>query len=90
MLEEIIQHNPDINVRVIFTATNKENDRGAAVVKHLLAIQAQNNLQQTEKALDDWYLTDKKDYEVFAKKYPLHTNGNSASSSQQSPAFSPT
>ena len=42
------------------------------VVKHLLAIHAQNNIQQTKKALDDWYLEKKKDYMSFASKYPMN------------------
>ena len=41
-------------------------------MKHLLSIETQNNLQQTEKALNDWYLADKKDYDVFAAKYPMN------------------
>jgi uncharacterized membrane protein len=71
VLEEIVKHNTDVKVKVIFTATNAETDRAGKPVKHLLAIAAKNNLQLTEQALDDWYLADKKDYEAFAKKYPV-------------------
>jgi len=28
--------------------------------------------QQTTKALDDWYLPAKKEYEVFASKHPMN------------------
>ncbi len=72
VLEEIVKHNTDINVKVIFTATNSENDRAGKPVKHLLAIAAKQNLQITEQAIDDWYMADKKDYEVFAGKYPMN------------------
>jgi uncharacterized membrane protein len=72
VLEDIIQHNHNVKVKVIFTARNTETDKGALVVKHLLAIQAQNNLQQTEKALDDWYMAERKEYEIFAAKYPMN------------------
>lgn len=72
VLEEIVKHNSDVKVKVIFTATNNENDRGAKPVKHLLAIAAKENLQLTEQALDDWYLPAKKDYDVFAAKYPMN------------------
>jgi uncharacterized membrane protein len=72
VLEEIVKHNTDINVKIIFNATNNENDRAGKPVKHLLAIAAKGNLQLTEQALDDWYLADKKDYEVFAGKYPMN------------------
>lgn len=71
-LEEIIHGNEDINLKIIFTATNKEGDRAAKPVKHLLAIASKNNMLQTQQALDDWYNADKKDYEAFAAKYPLN------------------
>ncbi len=72
VLEEIIKHNKDVNVKVIFTATNAETSMAGKPVKHLLAIAALENAQLTEQALDDWYLADKKDYEVFAGKYPMN------------------
>lgn len=72
VLEEIIKHNKNVNIKVIFTASNNEHDMTNKPVKHLLAIAAKQNLQLTERALDDWYLADKKDYEVFAGKYPLN------------------
>jgi uncharacterized protein YeaO (DUF488 family) len=42
------------------------------VVKHLLAINEKKDDLQTQQALDDWYLADKKDYEVFSAKYPMN------------------
>jgi uncharacterized membrane protein/glutaredoxin len=72
VLEEIIRHNKNVKVKVIFTATNNENDRASKPIKHLLAIAAKGNLQLSEKALDDWYMADKKDYELFAAKYLMN------------------
>jgi len=71
-LEEIIRHNNNINLRVIFTARNDENDRSGVVVKHLLAVAASGDLTKTQQALDDWYLAPKKDYELFSAKYPMN------------------
>ncbi|MBS1528771.1 MAG: thioredoxin domain-containing protein [Bacteroidetes bacterium] len=71
-LEDIIKNNKNINVRVIFTAKNNEHDRGAPIVKHLLAVAAQNDRARTQQALDDWYLAPKKDYELFSAKYPMN------------------
>jgi uncharacterized membrane protein/glutaredoxin len=71
VLEEIIQHNSDINLKIIFTATNDYNDRGNKPVKHLLAIAAVKEMAYTQQAVDDWYLADKKDYEIFAQKYSI-------------------
>lgn len=74
VLDEILDHNPDVKVQVIFTTSNAENDAGRQVVKHLLAIASQGNENQTRKALDDWYLSEQKSYRAFAARYPL--NGN--------------
>ncbi len=71
-IDELLEANPDLKVQILFTTTNDENDRGNKPVKHLLAITAQNNEMLTRKALDDWYLPGKKDYEVFAAKYPMN------------------
>jgi uncharacterized membrane protein len=89
VLEEIVKHNKDVKVKVIFTATNKEADRAGKPVKHLLAIAAMQNAEITEQALDGWYMAEKKDYEAFAAKYPLQGNLSNSknSSSQQSSAF---
>jgi glutaredoxin len=71
-LDEIIRNNKDVKVKLIFTATNDKNDIRGIVAKHLLAINERKNSLQTQEALDDWYITGKKDYEVFAKKYPMN------------------
>jgi thiol-disulfide isomerase/thioredoxin len=71
-LEEVIQQNNNINLKIIFTAANNGHDQGAIVVKHLLAVAAEGNHLKTKKALDDWYLAPKKDYEAFATKYPMN------------------
>lgn len=71
-LEHIIKNNQDVKIRVIFTASGEENDKKTAPVLHLLAIQSKGDMKMTTKALDDWYLPDKKDYETFAQKYPLN------------------
>ena len=41
-------------------------------VKHLLAVDAKGDKALTAKALDDWYMAEKKDYELFAAKYPMN------------------
>lgn len=71
-LEHIIKNNPNVKVRVIFTATGEDNDIKTAPVRHLLAIQQRNGDQVVHKALDDWYLANQKDYKVFAEKYPVN------------------
>lgn len=71
-IDELLENNNDLKAQILFTATNNENDRGSKPVKHLLAVADNRNEQITKQALDDWYLTDKKDYKVFASKYPMN------------------
>ncbi|MFT4153343.1 vitamin K epoxide reductase family protein, partial [Parafilimonas sp.] len=70
-IEKLLEENNNLKVQIIFTATNDEHDTRALPAKHLLAIAANNNETITKQALDDWYLADKKDYDVFAAKYPM-------------------
>lgn len=70
VLEELIKHNNNVNLKIIFTASNDENDRSRKPVSHLLAIAESGAAEQVENALDDWYLPAQKDYDVFASKYP--------------------
>ena len=72
LLEEIVKQNKEVRLKVIFTATNNENDKTNKPVKHLLAIAAKKDFKLTEQALDDWYLSEKKDYDAFAARYPMN------------------
>jgi uncharacterized membrane protein/thiol-disulfide isomerase/thioredoxin len=72
VLEEIVHRNHNVQLKVIFTASNKEEDRAAQPVKHLLAIAARNDAALTQKAMDDWYMAERKDYNAFAAQYPLN------------------
>lgn len=72
VMEELVNHNKEVKVKIIFTTTNSEHDRGAPVVRHLLAIQEKGREDDLENALDDWYLAEKKNYESFSAKYPMN------------------
>ncbi|WP_212002629.1 vitamin K epoxide reductase family protein [Chitinophaga sp. HK235] len=71
-LEQIINNNPDIKLRIIFTASGEDSDEKSAPVAHLLAIQQKFGREKVHHALDDWYLASKKDYTAFAGKYPMN------------------
>ena len=71
-MEELLENNNDLQLQIIFTASNSEGDIRTPPVKHLLAVAETNEEIVVKQALDDWYLPDKKDYEVFAAKYPLN------------------
>lgn len=71
-LEHVIKSNPDVRVRIIFTATGEEDDIRTPPVAHLFAIQQKLGHEAAHSALDDWYMSPSKDYETFAKKYPMN------------------
>ena len=71
-IEALIEQNPNVKVKIIFTTTNDENNPAVKPVRHLLAIAEEGNETKIKHALDDWYLAEKKDYEVFEKKYPMN------------------
>lgn len=69
---ELLDNNQDVQVQMIFNVTNNKEDIMALPVKHFLAIAEKNDETLLKKALDDWYLSPKKDYAAFAEKYPLN------------------
>ena len=72
VIEELLANNGNLKVQMLFTATDDEKDIKANPVKHLLAIHDKGDQQLMHQALDDWYLADKKDYDVFASNYKLN------------------
>ncbi|WP_136468925.1 vitamin K epoxide reductase family protein [Flagellimonas onchidii] len=71
ILEELLEKGK-INLQILFNASTDKNDRKAKPVGHFLAVDAQGDRKRTQRSLDDWYLTKEKDYETFAKKYPMN------------------
>ena len=71
-MEELLHNNPNVQVQIIFTATNAKNDAKAPPVKHLLAIAEKGDETVVRQALGDWYLPEKKNYTAFASKYPMN------------------
>ena len=71
LLDEIVHHNKNVKLKLIFTASNDRDDKRGIAARHLLAIY-KKNIGKTGLALNEWYLAEKKDYEEFAKKYPMN------------------
>jgi protein-disulfide isomerase len=71
VLEELL-HQKNVKVTILFNATNNENDIKALPTRHLLAIAALGDNTKTRQALDHWYLSERKDYELFANRYPMN------------------
>lgn len=72
-IDKLLKETPNLKVKIIFTAPNDIEHSSYKPVSHLLAInEKRNNEENIKQALDDWYLPDKKDYDFFAKKYPMN------------------
>ena len=65
-LEELIAHNKNVKLKIIFKSRNIEGDMEATITKHLMAINAEGDISHTKQALDDWYLAHPKDYNRFS------------------------
>jgi uncharacterized membrane protein len=77
-IEQLIKTN-SIKVRILFTSTNDENDVSKHPAKLLMALYQQEPREKFEKALDEWYLTEKKDFKLFSGKYPLEIDSGKVS-----------
>nr|WP_295922511.1 vitamin K epoxide reductase family protein [uncultured Dyadobacter sp.] len=71
-MEELVRNNPDISVRIIFTASNAAGDVAAQPVRHFLAIGEKYGPDTLHHALDDWYTAPHKDYDRFAAQYAVN------------------
>lgn len=72
-IETLLEDNSNLKVQIIFTSPNQPDQPAYKPVNHLLAIQEKNRDEKIlKRALDDWYLSDQKDYDVFAGKYPMN------------------
>ncbi|KGE13337.1 vitamin K epoxide reductase family protein [Sphingobacterium deserti] len=71
-LEAVLDQNPNVKLRIIFTGTGAADDIRTKPVAHLLAIQQTLGMEKVREALDDWYLAKEKNYEKFSTKYPMN------------------
>lgn len=70
-----------IDLQVIFTVTNNESDVRMKPVAHFLAIAESADKVAVMESLDKWYTAETKDYDAFAKQYPM--NGELQNQSQK-------
>ncbi|WP_422083624.1 vitamin K epoxide reductase family protein [Ulvibacterium sp.] len=59
-----------INLQILFVSGTDKNDPQLKPVRHFLALDDREN--SILKALNDWYLSETKDYELFCLKYPMN------------------
>lgn len=72
-LEKLMKEVKDISVQIIFNTPLNTKDKRYLPTKHLIAIaQTGISLYSLQQALDDWYTAPIKDYETFARNYPIN------------------
>lgn len=70
-LETLLDANSNVQVQVVFSVSNSEDDFRAQPVRHFLAL-SQESPELLKEAMDYWYAQDKKDYQIFASRYPIN------------------
>ncbi len=71
-IDRLLAENPNVKVKIIFTAANEDGNPAVKPVRHLLALAEKVDEVKIKHALDDWYLAETKDYERFAAKYSMN------------------
>jgi protein-disulfide isomerase len=74
LLNTLLESDEEISLQIIFSTTRDESHRTNTAVRHFLSLAEMKNSKLLKSALDDWYLTEKKDYTLFDKKYPLSSS----------------
>lgn len=75
ILHRWLQERDDIQLKIIFTTANHENDEKTKVAKHISALVGLKDVQLLENALNSWYAQTDKKYDNWAQQYPVAFNG---------------
>lgn len=71
LLDELLSQRDDIQARIVFTASNNDRDPKTPVSRHLMALNTLQDKSIVRKGLHDWYEQKQKDYQAWAKVYPV-------------------
>jgi predicted DsbA family dithiol-disulfide isomerase len=75
LLDEFLKERGNVQARIVFTANNTNNDIKTPVSRHLMALNELKDKTIVRKALHDWYEQKQKNYDAWAKAYPIKLNG---------------
>ena len=74
LLEELLEQNDNIQARIVFNANNTDEDIKTPVSRHMMALNELADKGIVKKAMHDWYEEKQKNYEAWAKLYPVQLN----------------
>ncbi|MEO9210972.1 MAG: thioredoxin domain-containing protein [Ginsengibacter sp.] len=71
-IDKLLEETHSLKVKIIFMTPNDEAHHAIKPTRHLMAIARLNDEKIIKQSLDDWYLAENKNYDLFAKKYPMN------------------
>lgn len=71
VLDDWLNSKDNIKLQIIFSVEQSENGRQAKVAKHFLSLQADKDQLILRRAINDWYEQKQKNYDNWAKDYPV-------------------
>jgi len=74
LLDELLDLREDLQARIVFSAENKDEDLRTPISRHLMALNELPDKTIVKRALHDWYAQKQKDYNTWAKIYPIELN----------------
>lgn len=74
IINEWLQYRNDVQLKIVFTTANSEEDPKTKVVRHLGALNALKDKSVIERALNEWYNMPIKQYNIWAENYPIIFN----------------
>ncbi|WP_199120296.1 vitamin K epoxide reductase family protein [Pedobacter sp. ASV28] len=70
-LSEWLKFRDDLQVKVVFTSGDDEQNYKTKASRHLSALRKHYDMDIAEKAMNEWYNSVRKNYEAWAEKYPV-------------------
>lgn len=71
LVDEWLSYRDDIQVKIIFSTADHDNDEKTKVARHLNALSTLNEVHLVAHALNDWFKLNDKKYASWAQKYPV-------------------
>jgi uncharacterized membrane protein len=72
LLDELLEHNDNVQARIVFATGNSE------VSRHMMALNELSDKKIIKQALHDWYEQKQKNYQAWAKDYPVQLDETEA------------
>ncbi|HTH83000.1 MAG TPA: vitamin K epoxide reductase family protein [Mucilaginibacter sp.] len=70
-LDEWLESREDIKLQIIFASPDSDEDPKTKIAAHLMALQGNRDDISLKRAVNDWYEEKQKNYDAWAKHYPV-------------------